>query len=382
MNDSFTFMVNPSENNRVHAITEALDPAPERVVVSTFLPQHWQQIVGLYQEVFGPPATYDFVRRWRWSQEESLLPDKACRWVLLHGSRVVGFLGTVPLPYQVLGQEVIAHTPCDYMVHPRYRFHGLKLMRQFFRECPNCVTCDNMPSTIRVTEWLGAQAAGTMRRYVKVLDARALGAHSDFSHIPRVLLRSLNPLLSCWDAFSQLRLPHHLFIEPLQDFDDRFQVFFQRLEGQSLATVVRNLAYMRWRYGPDSPHARRAIAAAVDGKGDLHGYIVYHLSEKTPKTAYVLDFQVLGADREQTARALLGYAVKKARRARAWEMRFYLLPSASNPPVAALSGWGFLARGRLQLLVKLSQKDLDAVATDGRNWNLSFGDSEASYAYT
>src|SRR5690606_16899402 len=138
-----------------------------------FQPGHFEQVCKLYAEIFSTPAAEAFRRRWKWSQEESLYPAETRRWVLLADDVVKGFLGTVPMLYRVRGKQVIAHTPCDYMVHPDQRFHGIKLMRQCFKDCPDCVSTDDIEATIKVTKWLGAAEAGSMVRFARVVDARA-----------------------------------------------------------------------------------------------------------------------------------------------------------------------------------------------------------------
>src|SRR5215213_8821216 len=71
---------------------------------------------------------------YRWI-ESNPLANKMHRWVLDADGEVVGHLAAVPQYYRVNGQRVLAHTPTDYMVLPRYGFHALSLMRTFFRTC-------------------------------------------------------------------------------------------------------------------------------------------------------------------------------------------------------------------------------------------------------
>ena len=111
-------------------------------------------------------------QRWRWSQEENGFPAETMRWSLLDGTRLVGFLATVPQRFRVAGHEVLVHSSCDFMVHPDYRFHGIALMREYFRACDNCVSLDDMPATIAVLKMMKAVPIDNAVRYVRVLDGR------------------------------------------------------------------------------------------------------------------------------------------------------------------------------------------------------------------
>jgi hypothetical protein len=104
--------------------------------------------------------------------------------------RTVGFVGhlaAVPQYYRIGGQRVVAHTPCDYMVHSRHGFQALSLMRTFFRAVDNCVACDMVPAVIGVETRLGAEVAGQLRYAAKLLNVSRLPAPSIPSPTRRLL---------------------------------------------------------------------------------------------------------------------------------------------------------------------------------------------------
>ena len=103
------------------------------------------------------------------------LADQVYRWVAVtEDGEVVGHLSALPLYYRVNGQRVVAHTPGDYMVDPRYGFYALSLMRKFFRTCENCVACDMVPATITVETRLGAEISGDLGYAAKLLNVGRL----------------------------------------------------------------------------------------------------------------------------------------------------------------------------------------------------------------
>jgi hypothetical protein len=99
------------------------------------------------------------------------------RWVAIaDGDRVVGHLAATPQYYRIDGQRVVAHTPGDYMVHPRHGFQAISLMRKFFRTTENCVACDMVPVVIGVETRMGAEVAGQLQYAAKLLSVSRLPA--------------------------------------------------------------------------------------------------------------------------------------------------------------------------------------------------------------
>src|SRR5919202_2940331 len=110
------------------------------------------------------------------------------RWVAVaDGDQVVGHLAATPQYYRINGQRVIAHTPCDYMVHSRHGFQALSLMRTFFRATENCVACDMVPAVIGVESRLGAEVAGQLQYAAKLLNVSRLPAPPTPEPVRRLL---------------------------------------------------------------------------------------------------------------------------------------------------------------------------------------------------
>src|SRR3954447_20245667 len=115
---------------------------------------------------------YSSAYRWFGSHP---LGNELHRWVAVtDDGQVVGHLAATPQYYRVGGQRVVAHTPCDYMVHPRHGFQALSLMRAFFRATQNCVACDMVPAVIGVETRLGAEVAGQLQYAAKLLNVSRL----------------------------------------------------------------------------------------------------------------------------------------------------------------------------------------------------------------
>lgn len=168
-------------------------------------------------------------------------------------------------------------------------------------------------------------------------------------------------------------------MEPLQEFDSRLERFFSQLSQQAAAMPARDLRFLRWRYGPTSPHAKREIGIVTDGHGDLLGYVVFYASSAT-HTGLVLDVLTLPQAGADVPVALMRHAVERLRAEGAWIVRYYHFASPRAIPPSFLRRMGFIRRGGHVLLIKFADPGLQAVASRPGAWNYSFGDSEASHA--
>src|SRR5688500_2174086 len=281
--------------------------------VRAFEKGHLPDVIRLYEEVFGKKGARDFAERWRWSQEENGFPAETRRWSLLDGSRLVGFLATVPQRFRVAGHEVLVHSSCDFMVHPDYRFHGISLMREYFRACDNCVSLDDMPATIAVLKMMKAAPIDNAVRYVRALDGRVAREHvSRLARIPELAFVPATWALAAYDAGRALRLPA---VEESPDFDVRFDRFFSATQEARSISLVRDSTYLAWRYGPLSPHRSRTIGIVTDRQRELEGYVVCATAaSRDDRSGYIFELHVRPGAPDSTFSALLTFACRRLRR--------------------------------------------------------------------
>jgi hypothetical protein len=348
--------------------------------VRPFEKSHLPDVIGLYEEVFGKRGACDFAARWRWSQEENGFPAETLRWSLLDGERLVGFLATVPQRFRVAGHEALVHSSCDFMVHPDYRFHGIALMREYFRSCANCVSLDDMPATIAVLKMMKAVPIDNAVRYVRVLDGRlAKERLPQLVRIPDIAFSPATWALAAYDAGRSLRLPH---VEEVREFDVRFDRFFSTtLEARSIS-LVRDSTYLAWRYGPLSPHRSRTIGVVTDAQRELEGYVVAATSpHPTDRSGYVFELHARPGAPARIFSALLLFACRHIRRQGGHLARLHFIRSATGVPEPILRENRFRRRAHQHvLLVKFRDPALQAAATEASRWDYGFGDAEASHS--
>jgi hypothetical protein len=346
------------------------------------------------------------------------------RWVAVdEDSRVVGHLAAVPQYYRIGGQRVVAHTPCDYMVHSRHGFQALSLMRAFFRTVENCVACDMVPAVIGVETRLGAEVAGQLQYAAKLLNVSRLPAPSIPSLVRRLLKlgeqtvtargysnrpdaseteprdavehapppsvrprapvptpvkRLLNVGLKTVDEALSSGFGSGLRAAAVEGFDESFDELFENVAAGVPCVPEKDAAFLRWRYGPGSPQFPVSVLAVKEGE-TLLGYAVLMVTS-TGQDGYVLDLTRL-PDRRDVAQALLRESVRFFRRSGVQIIRYRFLESATTPRSSDLRRLGFFYRKgrRNSLLVKFADPGLNEVAHNIANWSYTLGDGEGSF---
>jgi hypothetical protein len=364
---------------------------------------------------------------WRWLESHPL-GNEMQRWVLVtEEEEVVGHLAATPQYYRIGGERVVAYTPADYQVLPKYGFQALLLMRKFFRSTENCVAVDMLPSVIAVETRLGAEEAGGMQYAAKLLNVSRLPS----PRLPSPVRRLLNireqpeesapvyedpadPAIGIDDVHGYVLPPpkrprapipapvkgllngglqvvdealsrgfgDRSRVEVLEGFDESFDVLFEKIVAQVPCVPEKDSAFLRWRYGPGSPQTPVTILGVREGE-DLLGYAVLGVTVENLegfRDAYILDLVALPGHHDVT-RVLLGEAVRFFRKAGVPLVRYRYLESPTSPQSGALLRFGFFPRkGRRNwLLVKFADPGRHKVARHITNWSYSIGDGEATF---
>jgi hypothetical protein len=322
---------------------------------------------------------------WRWLGNHPMA-DRIHRWVVDAGGEIVGHLAALPQYYRINGQRVVAHTPARYNVLPGYGFHAIALMRRFFRTCENCVTCDAVPAVIGIETRLGAEEAGRLQSTTKLWNVAGVPGFP--ASIPVPVTQLCNWGLQAVDrALTTTILVDDFRVEVLEGFNESFDDLFESVAAAVPCVVEKDAAFLRWRYGPDSPQSPVTVLGVRDGE-TLLGYAVLKFHRHTrhgrgDTAGYVLDLTTRPG-RHDVARALLRGAVQHFRRLRVHSVRYRLIQSPSSPRSSDLWRLGFVAqrRRRSALLVKFADSALHETAKDTARWSYNHGDGEASFWMT
>ena len=312
---------------------------------------------------------------WRWLGAHPLA-DEMHRWVLATGEEeVVGHLAAVPLYYRVGGERVVAHTPADYQVLPGNGFHALSLMRRFFRTAENCVSVDQVQEAMAVETRLGAREAGKLHYAAKILDVSELPR---VSRVLRPALRLPSRGLRALDGALGSVFGGGLKVEVLDGFDPAFDELFESIAAAVPCVPEKDAAFLRWRYGPDSPQHPVTVLGVRDGEV-LLGYAVLRVTGEGDN-GYLLDLTTRPG-RDDVSRSLLRAAIRHFARAGVYIIRYRFMASPTSPRTKDLWRLGFFPRNsrRHTLLVKFADHGLHKTALDGANWSYSAGDGEMTF---
>lgn len=371
--------------------------------------------------VFRHPEHYSHVYRWLRAHP---LGDEVRRWAVFDGDQAVGHVASVPQYYRLGGQRVVAYSPANYMIHPQYGFHAFSLMRAYFRACENLVTTDEVPAVIQIERRMGAEVAGELSYAAKLLNVsrlpvppvpasvkRALNlkdhpapAHGFPGHrseresieaLPESPERQVPPMrprlplpapikgLMNWglevadEALGAIS-GSGLSVEEIESFDESFDELFEAVAEAVPCVAEKDAAFLRWRYGPDSPQAPMTVLG-VRGEEGLIGYAVLWV-RITGEDGQILDLMTLPG-RYDAARALLRETVRFFRREGIHIIRYRFLQSPTAPRAKDLWRLGFFFRsGRSNtFLVKFTDKRLHEMALNLDNWSYSLGDGELTF---
>lgn len=369
---------------------------------------------GFYQESYSWLADHE-------------LGDQLYRWVAVTGGgEVVGHVSALPQYYRINGERVVAHTPGDFMVHPKHGMQAILLMRNLYRTCENIVACDMVPAAIEVETRLGAQVAGPLHYAVKLLNVSKIpaprlpgpvsrllkredpadspipygypgypsdaGTEQDYvepggqaplpvrprAPIPGPLKKILNSGLSAADgALSGLFARGHE-VEVLKEFDGSFDDLYEAVAASVPCSAERNAAFLSWRYGFNSPQHPVTVLGVKEGEA-LLGYAVLTTDAAGPD-GFILDLTARPG-RHDVARSLVREAVRFLRGEGAPIVRYRFVPSAVSPREADLRKLGFFFRKdrRYSLLAKFADPGQSAAARHLANWSYTNGDGESTF---
>lgn len=351
--------------------------------VRPYQPGDETHLVALYTRVFGRPRSLEF---WRWKLKGRDAPFETVWVAVTTGGQIIGQYGGIPLRVQLHGQVHPAVHAVEAMTDPLFRRKG-------------------MLTRLGSAAHQGWAAAGQ----VAVLGLpneqwgtrnRALGYATLFPlawlrfplHIERVVAqrgRVPGPLVGpavalgtvgsgVWRQMARRTQRRKqqgagLTVEAVTTPDPAFDQLWQRLAGHYAHFVIRDSAWVGWRFLA-APEQDYRVLLARSAEGEPVGYLAYKLVVAPERvTGYIADL-FLAPDAEAVAAALLETALDDL------SARGAGMVLASGAPGSALyriqRGLGFLP---VQLpfnfeLVPLVPDIDPAALADPLAWHLTVGD--------
>lgn len=231
---------------------------------------------------------------------------------------VVGQFWLLPMRVQVLDQICMGSVIVNGLVHPSYRRQGIvsNLGKSVYANCPRrgIDFTYSMPSPASYhvdTIVLKNRELGQIPLLIRPLDWGALVAYRFGQKWPEHLARAGQRVfarLSERRGLARHRAGHSLRIDEVTRFDSTFDAFWAKVRQKYPVAVVRDAAWLNWRY-KDVPTRDYRALAAYDGQS-LVGYAVTRCSTfEGVRTGLIVDLLVEPTQQgEQAAQALVAEA--------------------------------------------------------------------------
>lgn len=356
-------------------------------IVRSYQPGDEARILRLRRLVFGDTDEQRNTEGyWRWEFRDNPA-GYATIWLAVAEGKIVGQYPVKPVRMQYRGHVMLGSICLEVMTHPDYRREGV------FEALGNGLYGELEKEDIPVTYMFPNESS-----------LAAGGAKHDWLHIcsPSVFVKPLNasriverfianPILAFLvkAAFKPLAglmfKPNDAFPGESDEtrwvdrFDNRVDVFWERVAPRHRITVVRDSTYLNWRYFDNPGRDYRALIAETDD--EILGYVIVRCMEQFGlRGGMIVDLGVL-PDREPVLGVLLAEAEGFFREQ--WMDLVACLINGDKDYIGVLRKQGLLPLPKKlgfkewYFAVRLNTPTLDKeFSTDPSNWFLTFGDTD------
>lgn len=331
-------------------------------------------VFNFYAEVLGDAYQRSLVERWNWQFVDN--PFKTGElppiYVLIKDGRIGGLLASFSLPVQFQGTRYVTQCLTDFVTHPKYRIAGIALAKSMTDQPILCMGIPNKPS---LPLWLemGCKKLCRVRYQTVFLDLHEL-LHA--KSVPAVISRPLHRL---WKTHLHLRwssisLNVNAHVETIDQFDaPDFDAFWQRCELNLPISIIKNAAYLTWRYrqGPEQGYQIKILKK----QEQIQALVIYKW--KTDSSKAVILEAMAPAECEQELRELTAHCLKEILKTGTKKI-ICLINADLKPQRKFWHSLGFYFHGNQKQVVGYSRlPGFDATTlTANHLWHLSFGDGE------
>lgn len=281
-------------------------------------PEHDSALAEFFRSTWDSEATPDSVRRSRLAAaaENVVSPGvKPPIFLFLQNSKVIGYLGSIPVRAWDGSSEQPAHWVKGLMVLPEFRNGPVAflLLKEAVRHMDYCMALAVLPVVVGLFERLGFTDLGMLQNYVRILrPVHALNrlrlADIGYPRLPASLLRAtelaqhagiLSAAGLCAGVYAHTYtaarggFPHTLAIEHCAPPPFELDALWRRARRTMPGSIVRDSRYLKVRYPQqssvyqyvsvrrDSEIVSLAIVKRPRGQGDprLNGVTVATVSE-------------------------------------------------------------------------------------------------------
>jgi GNAT superfamily N-acetyltransferase len=338
-----------------------------------FRPEDRRAIDALYRRVFGHDAANESNLRWHWQyvQNPNTPAEGPQIWLAREGPTLVGQCATVPVRLTLKGLEIRGSWGMDAMVAPERQREGIGnvLFRAWDQNVGASLGLGLSDSSHRLLQNMKWPAVRPVPCLIKPLTRRAVRR----PEWPMPLNRLVSALTYPYILFVSRSKPLRAQIEPIRHFDQRFTELWARVAPSFGLAVVRDAAYLNWRY-IDPPHVRYSVVA-LKREETIAGYAVYrHRQEARGRVTILVDFLADPAD-EAGLETLVRWVDREARAADSDRIRTFAT-HAGYRRVLRRSGY-FKVKSGLEFTAKVNAVPVPpGFYQETDDWHFTLGDSD------
>jgi len=193
------------------------------------------QLFELYKNVYGDAAPY--IKRWEWEIEQNPYVEDIKIIIAEYGNTIVGASTRIPFKVKINDKILNSSFSINSMVHPDFRRKGIiqGLYKMSFKFYPLLYSRAAVPAMYKLLMKMGYQAIKPNTFMTSILSITRWGLWR---------LRMYNPQINIDDIFIDSKKGFYNIKEFKKEFDD----FWERISPQYSNIIVKNSAYMNWRY--------------------------------------------------------------------------------------------------------------------------------------
>jgi len=325
-----------------------------------------EEVFAFLKTVY-PKVKYDrLMGQWKWKYDENPFnfSDDPYLLMLREGSQIIGIMGAIPLCLSFNGKKHWAACSCDLIIHPTYRGQRLSrfIFRQYYSDHPTTFAWINKISE-RASKPLTTSHSLRIVPLVKPLLLNLTLRKNAESHL-----------------LHQQEMKEEVTITQLLSVDQRFDSLWEQVTQNGIVIVIRNPAYLKWRF-LTRPDARYMLLAATR-ESRFAGYLILRVAEKAAfRLGYLVDFLV-----ERDSSSILALLVKEATEYLKGEGVVAIFCLATNHSYHHLFGrqgfypWYLMAPRRFHPRVALPDPNLQVIQ-DPQQWYLTLGDGDLEMSF-
>ena len=339
--------------------------------IRAYQPGDEHALVALFARVFGRSITE---AHWLWKLKGRPSPVENV-WLAVHDDRPIFQYAGIPVHYRLPNGERHAMVSVDTMTDPHFQRRGL--LTQVGQYAYDAWRAAGVSFVIGLPNQRWGSRTGALG-WVELFPLQWLvrplrPASMIARRVTAPAVSRFTPLDAIWNSYWTRRSQHDatIHIRPVTDAGPEFDALWQAACDGIPISVVRDSAWVAWRYlNPPSFDYRLLLAERA---GQPVGYAAYRLDESSGRKVGALAELFVGRDDVKARDMFVRRVVEELRAAGAEVVATLAVPGAAL--YRAFRRAGFFPRAAFSVQIVPLQPDLPMeILRDPQQWSLAGGD--------